>query len=141
MALAGLALAQTAGVAKITAAPLTAAAHSTATAEMTISVEPGFHIQSNHPKIEYLIPTAITIAPAGGITVAKVAWPATVDRKFSFSPQALAVFEGQFKVPVTLKTGGAGTHLLQGSFRYQACNDTMCRAPVTEAFTLPVHVR
>lgn len=142
--LAGLlvaASAQVAGVAKISAAPVNAAPHASVTTQLSIAVAPGFHIQSNHPKIEYLIPSAITITPTDGITVGKVAWPATVERKFSFSPQPLAVFEGQFKVPVTLKTGAAGTHLLHGSFRYQACNDTMCRAPVTVGFTLPVHVR
>ncbi|HEY7839751.1 MAG TPA: protein-disulfide reductase DsbD domain-containing protein [Terriglobales bacterium] len=120
---------------------VTARAQATAIAALSITVEPGFHIQSNHPKLDYIIPSAITITPADGITATKVTWPPTVDRKFSFSPQPLAVFEGQIKVPVTLTTGAAGAHVLHGTFRYQACNDQLCRPPVTEPFTLAVHVR
>jgi thiol:disulfide interchange protein DsbD len=133
--------AQTAGVAHIAGPVVTARAQATAIAALSITVEPGFHIQSNHPKLDYIIPSAITITPADGITATKVTWPPTVDRKFSFSPQPLAVFEGQIKVPVTLTTGAAGAHVLHGTFRYQACNDQLCRPPVTEPFTLAVHVR
>ena len=118
-----------------------ARAHAVATARFTISVDPGFHIQSNHPKLDYLIPTKLTIEPAAGVAVTKVAWPPASDHKFSFSPQPLAVFEGTLRVPVTLRTGAAGTHVLHGTFQYQACNDQLCRPPVTEPFALTLRVR
>lgn len=137
------ALAQAPGVASIRAPrALAAAAHGTAIARFTISIQPGFHIQSNHPKLDYLIPTSLTLTPADGVAVEKVAWPAAKDHTFSFSPnQPLAVFEGTFAVPVTLKTGAPGTATLRGSFRYQACNDELCKPPVTVPISLTVHVR
>ena len=136
------AIAQAPGVAHLQApATVEARAHSTATAVFQVAIDAGFHIQSNHPKLDYLIPSTLQIAPADGISVAKVAWPAATDHKFSFSSDPLSVFEGALKVPVTLKTGAAGAHTLHGSFRYQACNDQLCRPPVTVPFTLRVDVR
>jgi DsbC/DsbD-like thiol-disulfide interchange protein len=118
-----------------------APAHGTAAAVFTVTIDSGFHIQSNHPKLSYLIPTAISITPAGGVAAVRVNWPPTVDRKFNFAPDALAVFEGTVKIPVTLRTGGPGTQVLHGTFQYQACNDRVCRAPETVPFTLQVHIR
>jgi len=118
-----------------------APAHGAAAAVFTVTIDSGFHIQSDHPKLSYLIPTAIAITPAGGVAAVKENWPPTVDRKFSFAPNSLAVFEGTVKVPVTLRTGRPGTQVLHGTFRYQACNDRVCRAPETVPFTFQVHVR
>ncbi len=144
LALAGFAFGQvSAGVAHLQPpATVHARAHATATAVFQISVDAGYHIQSNHPKLDYLIPTRLTIEPAGGVHATRVAWPKAQNHTFSFSPgQPLAVFEGRFAVPVTLATGAAGMQVLHGSFRYQACNDQLCRPPVTQPFTLVVAVR
>lgn len=142
VALAVAMAAQAAGVAHLTApAKVEAHAHATVSAVFRVAIDPGFHIQSDHPKLDYLIPTTLQIEPAGGISLSKVAWPAAKDYKFSFSPDPLSVFEGSFAVPVTLATGAAGEHALHGSFRYQACNDQLCRPPVTVPFTLTVDVR
>jgi hypothetical protein len=132
-----------AGVAHIQApAAVQARARATATAEFTITIDAGYHIQSNHPKLDYLIPTTLAIEPAGGVHATGVAWPKAQNHTFSFSPgQPLAVFEGTMHVPVTLATGAAGTRVLHGSFRYQACNDQLCRPPVTQRFTLKLVVR
>lgn len=139
----GLALAQApAGVAHIQAPKaVRARAHAHVVAVFTVAIDPGFHIQSNHPKLDYLIPSSLAIPAADGISVTHVSWPAAQDHKFSFASDPLAVFEGGFKLPVTLATGPAGEHQLHGTFRYQACNDQLCRPPVTEAFTLTVDVR
>lgn len=130
------------GVAHITVPPpIAARAHSTAVAVFDVKIDSGFHIQSNHPKLDYLIPSSLQVAPAGGIAVASVTWPAATDHKFSFASDSLAVFEGNLKVRVALRTGAAGDHTLHGTFRYQACNDQMCRPPVTVPFTLQVDVQ
>lgn len=118
-----------------------ARAHAQATAVFAITVDAGYHIQSDHPKSIYYIPTAIAITPADGVRVAKVAWPPTVNHPFSFSPAPLPVFEGTVKVPVTLATGDAGSHILHGTFQFQACNDRSCLAPVKMPFTLDLEVK
>jgi len=147
--LAGLALfgaaamaAQAPGVAHMQAPKsISAKAHAQVTTIMHVSIDAGFHIQSDHPKLDYLIPSTIAVAPAAGIHVVKVAWPQATDHRFSFAPDPLPVFEGILAIPVTLATGAPGTTVLHGSFRYQACNDELCRPPVTEQFTLTVAVR
>ncbi|HEY8055306.1 MAG TPA: protein-disulfide reductase DsbD domain-containing protein [Terriglobales bacterium] len=136
------ALAQLPGVAHLQApAGVVAKAHSTVVADFQIHIDSGFHIQSNHPKLDYIIPSSLTLTAAQGVSVAKVSWPAAKDRKFSFSPDPLAVFEGSFTLPVTLKTGAPGTVMLHGVFRYQACNDQLCRPPVNQPVTLTVQVQ
>ncbi|MGH9520258.1 MAG: protein-disulfide reductase DsbD domain-containing protein [Terriglobales bacterium] len=137
-----MALAQLPGVAHVMAPkPVSAPAHATATTMVTIKIDQGFHIQSNHPKLDYLIPTSLALTPAGGVALTAVKWPAAAEYKFSFSPDPLAVFEGTLQVPVTLKTGAAGSYTLHGTFHYQACNEQLCRPPVSEPFTLQVRVR
>lgn len=134
--------AQVPGVARVeTPKPIVASAHGTASTVITIQIDSGFHIQSNHPKLDYLIPTSLTFTPQGGVALKGEQWPAAKDRKFSFSPDPLAVFEGTVKVPVTLATGAAGSYTLHGTFHYQACNDQLCRPPVSEPFTLQIRVR
>jgi DsbC/DsbD-like thiol-disulfide interchange protein len=135
-------LAQAPGVAHLEAPKMVQAkAHATVVANFAVVIDAGFHIQSNHPKLDYLIPTTLTLAPAGGVSVTQVAWPRPQDHKFSFAADPLSVFEGTVKVPVTLKTGAAGEQTLHGTFRYQACNDQLCRPPVSVGVVVTVSVR
>jgi hypothetical protein len=45
-------------------------------------------------------------------------------------------------VAVRLKESGAhtGSHVLKGTFRYQACSDQLCRPPVTVPVSMTVDV-
>lgn len=130
-------------VARIKASGVTRIAeNSRATARLTVTIQQGFHIQSDHPKSDFLIPTALKLTPADGITVAGVTWPKPQEHKFSFSADPLSVFEGTVPVTVGLKESGphVGSHVLKGTFRYQACNDQLCRPPVTVPVSLQVDV-
>lgn len=113
-----------------------------ASARLTVTIQPGFHIQSDHPKSDFLIPTALKLTPADGIAVERVVWPAPQEHKFSFSADPLSVFEGSVPVVVKLKETGQhlGSHVLKGTFRYQACSDQLCRPPVTVPVSLTVDV-
>src|SRR5436305_13050869 len=44
--------------------------------KLTVSIQPGFHVNSNKPKDEFLIPLKLTWAP-GTITAESVSYPAT----------------------------------------------------------------
>lgn len=107
-----------------------------------ITVASGYHIQSNHPTLDYLIPTSITLTPPAGITVGPAQWPAPVAHKFAFAPDTLAVYEGRIQVVVPLKSTlvTPGEHTVTGAFRYQACNESLCRPPVTVPLKLTVTV-
>src|ERR1700679_467557 len=63
----------------------------------------GFHINSNTPKSEYLIPTALKMDLPTDIVLRKIEYPAGADLTFPFSPdETLSVYSGDFTVSVAV---------------------------------------
>jgi cytochrome c biogenesis protein CcdA/DsbC/DsbD-like thiol-disulfide interchange protein len=113
-----------------------AAAHPGETVRLALQVRlpAGFHVQSNAPRDPSLIPTVLTVTPPGDAHVAEIVYPPATDLKQAGVPQPLAVFPQEFVLgaSVALPPGAAaGALTIPGRLRYQACNDTMCFAPVT----------
>lgn len=101
------------------------------TLEMRFQVVPGYHVNSHTPKSEFLIPTALTLQPASGVKPGELQYPQGVSYSFSFDPGTkLDVYAGAFivKLPVV---ASAGEHTLDGSLRYQACDNAACYPPRT----------
>ena len=113
-----------------------------ATLSVQLQVRDGYHINSNRPKLDYLIATQFTLAPPPGFTLVGVKWPVAVEKKFAFSADPLAVFQGTVALGVQVKAGRhtAGAHVLHGTLRYQACSEELCRPPVTIPVDLQVDV-
>lgn len=104
--------------------------------ELHFRVAPGYHVNSHTPKSELLIPTALTLDGAAGVSAGKVEYPAGTEYSFASDPgEKLDVYTGAFnvKVPVEAK---AGEHTLTGVLRYQACDKAACYPPRS----LPVQV-
>lgn len=112
-------------------------------ATLTFQVRAGFHLNSNHPRSAFLIPTTLHFATARtGLSVPAVRWPPPRELKFQFSPQPLSVFSGTFAVRVLLRAApGAASQVLRGKLRYQACTDTLCQPPASLPIALRVSVR
>ena len=120
----------------IQAAPLTesdaARAGTTLRAALQLTIAPGLHAQSNHPRDPSLIPMTLSIDAPPGITALEVAFPPPTDFPLPGYAQPLSVFEGQFVVGVPLaiaKTYPAGSATIPVHLRYQACNDIQCFPP------------
>jgi hypothetical protein len=114
----------------------TAVAGKQSVLELNFRVLDGLHVNSHTPKSELLIPTSLTLDAAPGVQVGKAMYPAGSSYSFSASPnEKLDVYSGAFtvKVPVTAQ---AGTRMLAGRLRYQACDHEACYPPRT----LPVEV-
>lgn len=114
-----------------TALAQTIAANRRATIELHFRVLPGYHVNSHTPTEEFLIPTALTLAPAPGVKPGEPVYPQGEPYTFSFDPKnKLSVYAGDFivKLPVT---AAAGTHSVNASLRYQACNNASCFPPKT----------
>jgi len=97
--------------------------------ELNFRVVDGFHVNSHTPKSELLIPTKITLQPAAGVKAETVEYPAGQSYSFSFDPsEKLDVYSGAFtvKLPVVAE---AGTHTVEGTLRYQACDHAACYPP------------
>jgi hypothetical protein len=104
--------------------------------ELEFVVRDGFHVNSHTPKSELLIPTVIKLQPAEGVKASETVYPPGVSYSFSFEPnEKLDVYTGRFTVKVPV-VAAAGEHTIDGSLRYQACDNAACYPPKT----LPVQV-
>ncbi|HUR36774.1 MAG TPA: protein-disulfide reductase DsbD N-terminal domain-containing protein [Terriglobales bacterium] len=114
-------------------------------ATIRFRVNKGFHVNSNKPSSDLLIPTEIKFEPQAGILIGKIAYPAGEEFELSFSPkQKLSVYQGNVAVTVPLsaaKRTKPGIYALRGSLSYQACNDNACFPPKTAPFELNIQVK
>jgi hypothetical protein len=140
---ASLSPAQTPGKAPsltMAAVPLVTAQRAQATmVNLDFRVPTGYHINSNTPKSEFLIPTALKMDLPTDIILGKIEYPAGEDRNFPFSPdEKLSVYSGDFTIAVAvhpLHSVVPGKYVMHGVLRYQACDNAACYPPKT----LPVN--
>ncbi len=92
-----------------------------------------FHINSNKPRADYLIPTVLKLNPSEPVVVADVKYPAGEDMTFAFSPnEKLSVYSGDFTINTVLKApanAAPGTYPVKGELRFQACDRSACYPP------------
>ena len=118
-----------------------ARAGATYQAAVDAKLDAGFHVNSNEPLDEGLIATSLTIDPPDGIVLSAVAWPESF--MFTVGQDELAVFGETFVIGIALdlaKDLAVGQHVVSGTLRYQACNDTMCFFPKTAPLSFPINV-
>ncbi|MGB9104734.1 MAG: protein-disulfide reductase DsbD domain-containing protein, partial [Terriglobales bacterium] len=101
--------------------------------ELPFRVTRGYHINSNKPTSELLVPTVLSVSPPTNILIAKLTYPAGEDRSFPFSPgDKLNVYTGDFAVTGLVRaarTTPPGTYRVKGILKYQACDDRACYPP------------
>jgi DsbC/DsbD-like thiol-disulfide interchange protein len=126
-------------------APVTVARGKATNAELKFKVSNGYHVNSNKPTAEFLIPTEVVLQPSKELTIGKIAYPAGKDFALSFDPkQKLSVYSGDvaFNIPiVAAKTTKPGTYMLKGELKYQACNDVSCFPPREAPIQISVTVK
>jgi Disulphide bond corrector protein DsbC len=93
----------------------------------------GYHINSNTPKSEFLIPTALRMDLPTDIVLGRIAYPPGEDATFPFSPdEKLSVYSGDFTIAVAvhpLHSVVPGKYEMRGVLRYQACDNAACYPP------------
>ena len=99
----------------------------------TFQIKPGFHINSNKPSAEELIPTQLGFSPPQDLVIAKVAYPAGELRSFPFDPtQKLSVYSGDLAIKAVViaqNNAAPGKYTVHGEFKYQACDNNACYPP------------
>jgi hypothetical protein len=112
--------------------------------KLTFHVSPGFHINSNHPTSELLIPTTLHLDPPTDLSLGNMQYPAGEQLSFPFAPDdKLSVYSGDFNVTATARTVGSirpGTYRVHGELKYQACDDHACYPPKSAQVAFDVHV-
>ena len=110
--------------------------------DITASINPSWHINSNKPNDEFLIPTVVS-AKGNGIKLVKVRYPKPLELKFSFSESPVSVFEGETKIGLTFEVqenAAVGKQAVEVVLDYQACNDVTCLPPNTASAKFEVVV-
>ena len=113
-------------------------------AKIPLIVDSGFHVNSNSPNEEYLIPLKLTWKSTGALEGGQVIYPKPAQEKYEFAEKPLSVFTGRFEVTANFKVAAnapAGPGVAAGQLRYQACNDKACFPPKTVEINLPYSVQ
>lgn len=103
------------------------------TVELHFRVPRGYHINSNTPKSEFLIPTALKLDAPTDIVVGRISYPPGRDMAFPFSPnEKLNVYTGDFALQVVVRPLHnviPGKYMFHGELKYQACDNAACYPP------------
>jgi thiol:disulfide interchange protein DsbD len=107
-----------------------------------LNIDKEFHINSNKPKDEFLIPTEL-ILNSKNLEVVSVTYPKSHDVTFSFSDEKVSVFDGEQYIGAIVKilpNTKLGMLEIPVEISYQACNDASCMAPNSAYDTLRIEV-
>ena len=108
---------------------------------LTVAILPGFHVNGDKPKDEFLIPLKLTWS--GGLLEAKsITYP--TPEELQVGTEKLVVLTGSYQIATEFKvpeTAPPGATTVTGKLRYQACNNQMCFRPASIDISLPVVVR
>src|SRR5215468_8469832 len=101
--------------------------------QFTFHVKSGYHINSNKPTTEELIPTTLGFTPPPDLVIAKVQYPPGQLTSFPFDPtQKLSVYSGDVIIKAVIipeRHASWGTYTVHGEFKYQACDNNACYPP------------
>ncbi len=99
--------------------------------DLEIVVDQTWHINSNKPNDDFLIPSEIS-AKGNGIKLSNIRYPKAHDIKLSFSEELVSVYEGKTNAQLNFrvdKNAPVGKQKLIITLDYQACNDMTCMPP------------
>lgn len=119
---------------------LTVKRGATAVENLQVEVLPGFHVNSDHPKDEFLIPLKLTWQE-GALQTKSISFPQP--QEVQVGSQNLLVFTGNFNVRTEFavpSNAPPGSSTITGKIRYQACSNQMCFRPTTIEVKLPVTI-
>ena len=100
--------------------------------KIPVTVKDGYHVNSNKPSEEYLIPLKLTWTQLGSLEGGTVTYPKPMLEKYEFSETPLSVFTGGFELVANFKVAAnapAGPGAVTGKLRYQACSNRACYPP------------
>ena len=120
--------------------PVTLKAGSIVKVPLTVQIRGGYHINSNQPNEDYLIPTRLTWNTAS-LEAKDIEYPDAEQVTYEFSGKPLSVYSGRIVIRTTFQTPSAlpgSLKELTGKLRYQACNDKACLPPKTVDVSIPV---
>ena len=126
------------------ATPATITPGKPADVELRFKVKEGFHVNSNQPKSELLIPTTLKLEPPTDLATGSITYPPGKDLSFPFDPsEKLNVYSDDFTVKAKMsaaRTASTGNFTVHGQLKYQACSDNACFPPKSIPLQFDVQV-
>ncbi len=108
-----------------------------------VNIEDEWHINSDKPNEDFLIPSLLSIDTISGFKFTKVKYPEGHNITFGFSETPLSVYEGEVFIGVMLKIPAEiqpGMYDLIIEYEVQACNNVTCLPPVSLYDTLKISI-
>jgi len=110
-----------------------------------VTVEDEWHINSNKPNDDFLIPTILKIT-ANNLTpeVTSIKYPVAAELKFDFSEKPVSVYEKDFLIEAKIEipeSAKPGAYKLNVTLNYQACNNSTCLPPNMVTQTVPFEIQ
>ena len=112
--------------------------------KIPLVVKEGYHVNSNQPSEDYLIPLKLTWTEIGALEGGTVTYPKPALEKYEFSEQPISVYTGSFDLVADFKVAPkapAGPGAATGTLRYQACSNRACYPPKTLKITVSYQVQ
>jgi hypothetical protein len=104
-----------------------------ASVDLQFRIGSGFHVNSNKPTQEYLIPTSLKLTAPTDIVVGRITYPYGEEMAFAFAPdEKLSVYSGAFMIGVVVRPLASvlpGKYQFRGKLKYQACDKAACYPP------------
>jgi hypothetical protein len=103
--------------------------------KIPVTVKTGFHVNTNTPSEEYLIPLKLTWTATGALEAGSVTYPKGSLETYEFSDgKPISVYTGSFDLVANFKVAAnaqAGPGVAAGKLKYQACSNKACYPPKT----------
>jgi hypothetical protein len=112
--------------------------------KVPVSVKEGYHVNSNTPSEEYLIPLKLTWTSTGALQAGLVTYPKPMLEKYEFAEKPISVFTGDFELTTAFTISSAapaGPGVATGKLSYQACSNKACYPPKTIEISVPYQVQ
>jgi thiol:disulfide interchange protein DsbD len=100
-------------------------------------IEEKWHIHGPDPDLILLIPAKLLFEEQANIKILDIYYPEAEMKKYDYWDDELSVYLGDVTFGVLVEIPEdmpLGTQKIEGSFKYQACDDTSCRPPKTIPF-------
>jgi len=110
---------------------------------LELSIRAPYHINSDQPTEDYLIPTTVDLTPKKGVRFGPVIFPPAEMKKLELSENPLSIYEGKIQIKTTVALAADFKEkelLIEGRIGYQACDERSCLAPTDVAFSRKIAV-
>lgn len=109
---------------------------------LNAKIDNTWHINSNKPNDEFLIPSVVVLK-GNGLKLSSVKYSVAHDISLSFSDTPVSVYEGDVKFELTIavdKSAAPGKQIAEVKLNYQACNDQSCLPPTSVKADLALEI-